>query len=215
MIRFTSKSDCGKYSMTFQIEEVAAQAAKPSPKPTQLPVPVTPVEENWDMKPPENQRSLVVEPTEYVVPPEYDKRVRKMWTEGVPWQPWNIAHEIAEFKKRNGMDILSIPQSVELQEMRQTNKLINKLKREKVEYLIRQDYAKKALTQTVSENNAIVDAGAKALEDKKEREKGSASLSTQQKLDKIRQEEAQKERDVIAKEGVTLKRLRNATQQSV
>ena len=193
MIRFTSKSDCGKYSLVFQIEEVAAQAAKPSPKPTQLPVPVTPVEENWDMKPEKlEERSIPVDPTAYVVPPEYDKRVRKMWTEGVPWEPYNISHEAAQFKKRNGGDLITVKQAVELQEMRQTNKLIDKLKREKVEYLIRQDNAKLAKT-----------------EDK------STPLSTQQKLDRIRQEEAQKERDVIAKEGVTLKRLRNAAQQSV
>ena len=193
MIRFTSKSDCGKYSLVFQIEEVAAQAAKPSPKPTQLPVPVTPVEENWDMKPEKlEERSIPVDPTAYVVPPEYDKRVRKMWTEGVPWEPYNISHEAAQFKKRNGGDLITVKQAVELQEMRQTNKLIDKLKREKVEYLIRQDNAKLAKT-----------------EDK------STPLSTQQKLDRIRQEEARKERDVIAKEGVTLKRLRNAAQQSV
>lgn len=210
MIRFTSKSDCGKYSLVFQIEEVAAQAAKPSPKPTQLPVPVTPVEENWDMKPEKpEERSIPVDPTAYIVPPEYDKRVRKMWTEGVPWEPYNISHEAAQFKKRNGGDLITVKQAVELQEMRQTNALINKLKREKVQYLLRQDGAK--LAKAAAENERIVDAGAKALEDKKE----STPLSTQQKLDRIRQEEAQKERDVIAKEGVTLKRLRNAAQQSV
>lgn len=193
MIRFTSKSDCGKYSMTFQIEEVAAQAAKPSPKPTQLPVPVTPVEDNWDMKPEKlEERSLPVDVTRYLVPQEYDKRVRKMWTEGVPWEPYNIPYEAAEFKKRNGKDLLSVKQAAELQEMRQTNKLIDKLKREKVEYLIRQDTAKLA---------------------KAENER--TPLSTQQKLDRIRREEAQKERDVIAREGVTLKRLRNTAQQSV
>lgn len=194
MIRFTAKSDCGKFSMTFQIEEVAAQAAKPSPKPTQqLPVPVTPVKENWDMKPEKpEERSIPVDPTAYVVPPEYDKRVRKMWTEGLPWEPYNISHEAAQFKKRNGGDLITVKQAVELQEMRQTNKLIDKLKREKVDYLIRQDNAKLAKT-----------------EDK------NTPLSTQQKLDRIRQEEAQKERDVIAREGVTLKRLRNAAQQSV
>lgn len=194
MIRFTAKSDCGIFILSLQIEEVAAQAAKPSPKPTQqLPVPVTPVEENWDMKPEKpEERSIPVDPTAYVVPPEYDRRVRKMWTEGVPWEPYNISHEAAQFKKRNGGDLITVKQAVELQEMRQTNKLIDKLKREKVEYLIRQDNAKLAKT-----------------EDK------STPLSTQQKLDRIRQEEAQKERDVIAKEGVTLKRLRNAAQQSV
>ena len=132
-----------------------------------------------------------------------------MWTEGVPWEPYNISHEAAQFKKRNGGDLITVKQAVELQEMRQTNKLIDKLKREKVEYLIRQDRA--MLAKVVAENERIVDAGAKALEDKKE----STPLSTQQKLDRIRQEEAQKERDVIAKEGVTLKRLRNAAQQSV
>lgn len=210
MIRFTSKSDCGKYSLVFQIEEVAAQAAKPSPKPTRLPVPVTPVEENWDMKPEKpEERSIPVDPTAYVVPPEYDKRVRKMWTEGVPWEPYNISHEAAEFKKRNGGDLITVKQAVELQEMRQTNKLIDKLKREKIQYILRQDSAK--LAKVAAENERFVDAGAKALEDKKER----TPLSTQQKLDLIRQEEAQKERDVIAKEGVTLKRLRNAAQQSV
>ena len=207
MIRFTSKSDCGKYSMTFQIEEVAAQAAKPSPKPTQLPVPVTPVEENWDMKPEKpEERSIPVDPTAYVVPPEYDKRVRKMWTEGVPWEPYNISHEAAQFKKRNGGDLITVKQAVELQEMRQTNKLIDKLKREKVEYLIRQDNAKLAK----AENESVVDAERRLRSEEKR-----TPLSTQQKLDRIRQEEAQKERDVIAKEGVTLKRLRNAAQQSV
>lgn len=207
MIRFTSKSDCGKYSMTFQIEEVAAQAAKPSPKPTQLPVPVTPVEENWDMKPEKpEERSIPVDPTAYVVPPEYDKRVRKMWTEGVPWEPYNIPHEAAQFKKRNGGDLITVKQAVELQEMRQTNKLIDKLKREKVEYLIRQDNAKLAK----AENESVVDAERRLRSEEKR-----TPLSTQQKLDRIRQEEAQKERDVIAKEGVTLKRLRNAAQQSV
>lgn len=183
MIRFTAKSDCGIFILSLQIEEVAAQAAKPSPKPTQLPVPVTPVEDK--------ERSAS-QPGYYVVPAEYEKRVRKMWTEGVPWEPYNISHEAAQFKKRNGGDLITVKQAVELQEMRQTNKLIDKLKREKVEYLIRQDNAKLAKT-----------------EDK------STPLSTQQKLDRIRQEEAQKERDVIAKEGVTLKRLRNAAQQSV
>lgn len=207
MIRFTSKSDCGKYSMTFQIEEVAAQAAKPSPKPTQLPVPVTPVEENWDMKPEKpEERSIPVDPTAYVVPPEYDKRVRKMWTEGVPWEPYNISHEAAQFKKRNGGDLITVKQAVELQEMRQTNKLIDKLKREKVEYLIRQDNAKLAK----AENESVVDAERRLRSEEKR-----TPLSTQQKLDRIRQEEARKERDVIAKEGVTLKRLRNAAQQSV
>mgnify|MGYP003403968403 FL=1 len=207
MIRFTSKSDCGKYSLVFQIEEVAAQAAKPSPKPTQLPVPVTPVEENWDMKPEKpEERSIRVDPTAYVVPPEYDKRVRKMWTEGVPWEPYNISHEAAQFKKRNGGDLITVKQAVELQEMRQTNKLIDKLKREKVEYLIRQDNAKLAK----AENESIVDAERRLRSEEKR-----TPLSTQQKLDRIRQEEAQKERDVIAKEGVTLKRLRNAAQQSV
>ncbi len=210
MIRFTSKSDCGKYSMTFQIEEVAAQAAKPSPKPTQLPVPVTPVEENWDMKPEKpEERSIPVDPTAYVVPPEYDKRVRKMWTEGLPWEPYNISHEAAQFKKRNGGDLITVKQAVELQEMRQTNKLIDTLKHKKVKSLREADYAKMGVV--AAENERIVDAGAKALEDKKER----TPLSTQQKLDRIRQEEARKERDVIAKEGVTLKRLRNAAQQSV
>lgn len=210
MIRFTSKSDCGKYSLVFQIEEVAAQAAKPSPKPTRLPVPVTPVEENWDMKPEKpEERSIPVDPTAYVVPPEYDKRVRKMWTEGLPWEPYNISYEAAEFKKRNGTNLLSTKQAVELQEMRQTNKLIDTLKRKKVKSLREADYAKMGVV--AAENERIVDAGAKALEDKKE----STPLSTQQKLDRIRQEEAQKERDVIAKEGVTLKRLRNAAQQSV
>ena len=207
MIRFTSKSDCGKYSLVFQIEEVAAQAAKPSPKPTQLPVPVTPVEENWDMKPEKpEERSIPVDPTAYVVPPEYDKRVRKMWTEGVPWEPYNIPHEAAQFKKRNGGDLITVKQAVELQEMRQTNKLIDKLKREKVEYLIRQDNAKLAK----AENESVVDAERRLRSEEKR-----TPLSTQQKLDRIRQEEAQKERDVIAKEGVTLKRLRNAAQQSV
>lgn len=207
MIRFTSKSDCGKYSLVFQIEEVAAQAAKPSPKPTQLPVPVTPVEENWDMKPEKpEERSIPVDPTAYVVPPEYDKRVRKMWTEGVPWEPYNISHEAAQFKKRNGGDLITVKQAVELQEMRQTNKLIDKLKREKVEYLIRQDNAKLAK----AENESVVDAERRLRSEEKR-----TPLSTQQKLDRIRQEEAQKERDVIAKEGVTLKRLRNAAQQSV
>ena len=206
MIRFTSKSDCGKYSLIFQIEEVTAQAAKPSPKPTQLPVPVTPVEEIT----PQNQRTLMVDVTGYyVVPLEYEKRVRKMWTEGVPWEPYNIAHEAAEFKKRNGGDLITVKQAVELQDMRKTNKLIDKLKREKVEYLIRQDGEK--LAKAAEENERIVNAGAKALEDKKER----TPLSTQQKLDRIRQEEAEKERDVIAREGVTLKRLRNAAQHSV
>lgn len=200
MIRFTAKSDCGIFILSLQIEEVAAQAAKPSPKPTQLPVPVTPVEDK--------ERSAS-QPGYYVVPAEYEKRVRKMWTEGVPWEPYNISHEAAQFKKRNGGDLITVKQAVELQEMRQTNKLIDKLKREKVEYLIRQDRA--MLAKVVAENERIVDAGAKALEDKKE----STPLSTQQKLDRIRQEEAQKERDVIAKEGVTLKRLRNAAQQSV
>lgn len=207
MIRFTSKSDCGKYSLVFQIEEVAAQAAKPSPKPTQLPVPVTPVEENWDMKPEKlEERSIPVDPTAYIVPPEYDKRVRKMWTEGVPWEPYNISHEAAQFKKRNGGDLITVKQAVELQEMRQTNKLIDKLKREKVEYLIRQDNAKLAK----AENESIVDAERRLRSEDK-----STPISTQQKLDRIRQEEAQKERDIIAKEGVTLKRLRNAAQQSV
>jgi hypothetical protein len=207
MIRFTSKSDCGKYSLVFQIEEVAAQAAKPSPKPTQLPVPVTPVEENWDMKPEKpEERSIPVDPTAYVVPPEYDKRVRKMWTEGVPWEPYNISHEAAQFKKRNGGDLITVKQAVELQEMRQTNKLIDKLKREKVEYLIRQDNAKLAK----AENESVVDAERRLRSEEKR-----TPLSTQQKLDRIRQEEARKERDVIAKEGVTLKRLRNAAQQSV
>lgn len=206
MIRFTSKSDCGKYSLVFQIEEVAAQAAKPSPKPTRFPVPVTPVKE---LTPPQEEAPAGPLPGYYVVPAEYEKRVRKMWTEGVPWEPYNISHEAAQFKKRNGGDLITVKQAVELQEMRQTNKLIDKLKREKVEYLIRQDRA--MLAKVVAENERIVDAGAKALEDKKE----STPLSTQQKLDRIRQEEAQKERDVIAKEGVTLKRLRNAAQQSV
>lgn len=192
MITFSAKSDCGKYSMTFNIEEVTAQAAKPSPKPTQLPVPVAPVDDNWDMKPEKpDEQNIPVDPTAYVVPPEYDKRVRKMWTEGVPWEPYNIRHEAAEFKKRNGTDLITVKQAVELQEMRQTNKLINKLKHEKVDYLIRQDNAKKVKGPT------------------------DAPLSTQQKIDRIRQEEAQKERDVIAREGVTLKRLRNTTIQSV
>jgi len=205
MIRFTSKSDCGKYSLVFQIEEVTAQAAKPSPKPTPPPVPVTPVEAIT----PQEEASTAPLPGYYVVPLEYDKRVRKMWTEGVPWEPYNIPHEAAEFKKRNGTDLISTKQAVELQEMRQTNKLIDKLKREKVQYLLRQDSA--MLAKVAEENERIVNAGAKALEDKKER----TPLSTQQKLNRIRQEEAEKERDVIAREGVTLKRLRNAAQHSV
>lgn len=185
MINFTLKSDCGKYQIVLAISEAATQAQETKPVPLPVEVPVL-------AAPPKASTIVPIRSIEpYEVPAEYEKRVKAMWTEGTPYEPYDTKAEVHRFRKINGSDSLSHSQTLALTEMRKTNARIYKLKQEKVEYCMKKDAEKAAA------------AGVEIVE------------TSWQKLKRIRAEESDKERAIIAKEGVSLKRLRNPIIQSV
>lgn len=191
MITFTAKSDCGKYSFKLEIDEVVDKttAVVKTPKVTPA-VSVPPVAINTD--------------TTVFIPTKFLSKVRDMWPDDLPWELYDIEAEVKVMRKQTGRDSLSASQQVDLHEMHRTNNRINRQRQKCLD-----EIKAKNMQPTVTPVTDYTLKAADAAPQEPLKQHARALL------DKIRQEESEKERAVIAKEGVSLKRLRQQTNQSV
>lgn len=127
---------------------------------------------------------------EFVVPAEYLEAVKDMWPEDLPWDMYNIDSEVRNIRKASRRESLSMKEQADIHEMHRINTRIDKMRQK--------------LVLSIKEMTSRADVVIR-----------ETKISTRSMLEKIREEESAKERAVIAKEGVSLRRLRMQSNQSV